>query len=1132
MPNNNSNKVNIIIVCLTAALVLCNAFEPVSGQVIFFDDFSTSTLDSSNWPSVTGQPLVDSYGINEPTVSYALHLDGNPDGGDAAESAIIDLSQAAGAHLTYWYQQTGEGESPEEKQDLIIEYWSGSEWIELERQLGSGPDMTEFAQSTVVLPQEALHPQFRFRFRSIGSICQCDDWLVDDVKISLVNIETMTTLFSDNMESGSSNWTPQTPWGLITTDYNSPTHCWTDSPGGNYSNSINITLSLIPTINLNGYSQATMQFRTKYFTESCCDHGYTEISTNGGTSWTIVSNLVGTQSAWGTTTINLNSYLGQNIRIRFRFYTDSSVTADGWYIDDVIVQGELADVMVVEPATGFISSGLEGGPFSPDQATYMLRNSGATDINWTAGVTQPWLDVSSTSGTLGPGATSTVQVSINSNAYMFAAGRYTDVVTFTNVTSGLSQERQVQLTVNIPQEKLTASDGASGDNFGFAVAMDGDYAVAGAYYDDTTMTDSGSAYIFNRNGTDWVQQAKLTASDGYSSDNFGYSVAISGNYAIVGAPYDDDLYSNSGSAYIFYNNGASWVQQAKLTPLDGYSSDYFGYSVAISGDYAIVGAYGDDDMGNSSGSAYIFQRNGTSWIQQAKLLASDGYSSDYFGYSVAINGDYAIVGAYYDDTSFTDSGSAYIFTRNGNTWSQQAKLTAADGQTSDYFGIAVSLNDNCAVVGAYGDDDRGGSAGAAYVFRNTSGVWNQEAKLLASDGMANDYFGRAVGIYGDRIIAGAYLGDGTSTDTGAAYLYSWNGSTWTQQLKLTASDGAVSDYFGCSVAIGSQLSIIGAYYDDDMGSNAGAAYVFGVADYLTVTALNPPKDFSSVGFLGGPFDPCSKDYILSNTGPNSLDWAVEVNSMWIEATPASGTLAAGTNITVTVQLTAEANGLVPGTYMDQIVFKNITSDFNQSRQATLRVKRIPGEIELTDSIEPADDYNMPFGGVIISVPVTRHITISNTDASHSLMITNISAPGANFEDFNDNFPTTTLNPANWIIGTGVPTVESLGLNPPSAPYSLTLNGNPSGEESVISREIDLSGSSNVQLNYWYESGGSSEPPDGVNDLVFEYWDGTGWRELRRHLGTDPDTTTFTRVTVTLPAGCSARGVQAANQSFI
>ncbi len=257
--------------------------------------------------------------------------------------------------------------------------------------------------------------------------------------------------------------------------------------------------------------------------------------------------------------------------------------------------------------------------------------------------------------------------------------------------------------------KITASDAAAADLFGQSVSIDGDYAIVGANGND----DGGSAYIFKRSGTTWSQQAKLTASDAAQNDDFGTSVSISGDYAIVGAHANDDGGSYSGSAYIFVRSGTNWTEQAKLTASDANGADEFGISVSIDGDYAIVGAYRDDDDGSDSGSAYIFVRSGTNWTQQTKLTALDGGVGDVFGYSVSIDGDYAIVGSTGDDDDGSNSGSAYIFVRSGTTWTQQTKLTASDAAASDYFGDSVSFDGDYAIVGSSGIDDDGSVSGYA-----------------------------------------------------------------------------------------------------------------------------------------------------------------------------------------------------------------------------------------------------------------------------------------------------------------------------------------------------------------------------------------------------------------------------------
>ena len=263
---------------------------------------------------------------------------------------------------------------------------------------------------------------------------------------------------------------------------------------------------------------------------------------------------------------------------------------------------------------------------------------------------------------------------------------------------------------------LAIGDAAAYDSFGEAVSISGDTAVIGAYGDDDVALGSGSTYIFTLSGSNWSQQAKLTAGDAAAYDSFGEAVSISGDTAVIGAPRDDDGGSNSGSAYIFTRSGSTWSQQAKLTASDAAANDHFGYSVSISSDTTVVGAYWNDDAGSDSGSAYVFTRSGSTWSQQAKLTASDAAANDLFGGDVSVSGDTAVIGAQGDADAGSSSGSAYVFTRSGSTWTQRAKLNASDAAASDLFGRAVSISGETALVGAYLNDDAGNDSGSAYIF--------------------------------------------------------------------------------------------------------------------------------------------------------------------------------------------------------------------------------------------------------------------------------------------------------------------------------------------------------------------------------------------------------------------------------
>jgi hypothetical protein len=337
-------------------------------------------------------------------------------------------------------------------------------------------------------------------------------------------------------------------------------------------------------------------------------------------------------------------------------------------------------------------------------------------------------------------------------------------------------------------KKIKASDAAAGDYYGYAVDIYGSYAVVGAYRNSDAGTSSGSAYVYYKDhmGTNnWGQVKKLTAPDAAAGDYFGFSVAITSDYVIVGAYGDDYPGSLAGSAYIFYRNQGgtdNWGFQRKIRASDGATSDYFGYSVGIYYSYAIVGAFGDDDGGASSGSAYIFYRNqgGTNnWGQLKKLVASDDTESDYFGFAVDIYGSYALVGAYGDDDNGSTSGSAYIFYQKAggyNNWGQQAKLKPSDGAANDYFGYSVDIYGNYALVGAYGDDDNGATSGSAYLFNRDQGGpnnWGQMTKLKPSDGAAYDYFAsfNSVAIYGYYMLIGAYGDDDYGSLSGSAYIF-------------------------------------------------------------------------------------------------------------------------------------------------------------------------------------------------------------------------------------------------------------------------------------------------------------------------------------------------------------------------
>ncbi len=317
--------------------------------------------------------------------------------------------------------------------------------------------------------------------------------------------------------------------------------------------------------------------------------------------------------------------------------------------------------------------------------------------------------------------------------------------------------------------KLIADDTMAGDNLGRSVSISGDYAIVGAPFNDDGGKDAGSAYIFFRDGTTWKEQAKLVAGDPGVEDNFGYAVAIDEDYAIIGAWAKGG--DETGAAYIFFRSGTNWKEQAKLTASDSAEGNFFGRTVAINGVYAIIGSPFNDGGGKDAGSAYIFSRNGTNWKEQVKLIAGDAEEGDQLGSAVAISGDYAIVGSPSDDDAGSKSGSAYAFVRSGTTWKEEAKLTASDAAAGDKFGQPIAISGKTALIGTPSDDDAGDSSGSVYAFLRSRGSWIQRSKQTASNAAAGDKFGQSIAISGDYAIVGALDADSKGDAAGFAYIY-------------------------------------------------------------------------------------------------------------------------------------------------------------------------------------------------------------------------------------------------------------------------------------------------------------------------------------------------------------------------
>ena len=401
----------------------------------------------------------------------------------------------------------------------------------------------------------------------------------------------------------------------------------------------------------------------------------------------------------------------------------------------------------------------------------------------------------------------------------------------------------------------TISELGSGDQLGKAVSISGNHFIAGVPRDGSEGYRAGAAYIFSSIGPNtWDSGTKIVGPDTEAEDYFGHSVSISGDYAIVGAYLDDDVASDSGAAYVFRKTASDWDSITKLKPQNAAINDKFGWSVAISGDYAIVSALTNIDMGTSPGSAYIFRRIGlNSWDEGFEITAPDGAEFDFFGNAVSISGNYAIVGSFFDTPNGPRSGSAYIFRRIGeNNWDSGTKIVAPDGDMGDNFGYSVSIYGDYAIVGALGYDDNGmEDVGAAYVFHRTGpNSWDSGTKIVAPNGAEEDNFGYSVSIFGNYAMVGANGHDDfeLGVDSGTVYIFVRTGSNnWDTNIQYVQLDNSAGDGFGSGLAMTDNYAIIGADHADDSGDDSGTLRVlayeqidFGDSLYRTAYAGRPP----------------------------------------------------------------------------------------------------------------------------------------------------------------------------------------------------------------------------------------------------------------------------------------------------
>lgn len=567
----------------------------------------------------------------------------------------------------------------------------------------------------------------------------------------------------------------------------------------------------------------------------------------------------------------------------------------------------------------------------------------------------------------------------------------------------------------IQMQKIVAPDRAANDFFGWSVSMSGDYLVVGAYQEDedasfaNTMSGAGSAYIFERDGGGtWNFVQKIVASDRAAGDAFGYAVSVSGDYLVVGAygesqdEFGGNTMAQSGSAYVFERDGGGiWNEVQKLVASDRAVGDLLGTSVSISGDYLVLTARDEDEDAsgsntlNAAGSAYVFERDGGGvWNQVQKIVASDRAADDIFGCYAAISGDYIMVGAFQEDedetgsNTLTSSGSVYIFERDGGgSWNQVQKIVSLDRAATDNFGWCISIDGDVGVIGAYREDeDASGSnfqsaAGSAYVFkRDGSGTWYQMQKIVASDRIADDYFGAAVTISGNTIMSGAYRED--EDEAGANFLSS-AGSVYSFEFCMTTSSFSVVQCESYTVPSGDETYTISGVYNDTIPNAAGCDSV------ITITATILPASASTINPIACvSYTVPSGDETYTMTGtymdtiPNALgcDSVITIN-LTIGNNAGTDNVSACGSYTVP---SGDETYTVSGIYNDTI--PNI---FGCDSVLTLTVTILPNSTN-TISASACASYTVPSGDETYSFSGVYMDTIPNFLGCDSILTINLS----------------------------------------------------------------------------------------------------------------------------------------------
>ena len=460
-------------------------------------------------------------------------------------------------------------------------------------------------------------------------------------------------------------------------------------------------------------------------------------------------------------------------------------------------------------------------------------------------------------------------------------------------------------------QKFNAGDPDEYDRFGSEVSISGDYALIASPRGAEFGPNSGAVYVFHYENAEWVQTQKLVASNGATQDFFGGEISIDGDYAVIGCQSHCSYGDDDGAAYIFHNNNGIWEEIAFLSE-EGLPDDaWMGCSVDIHGDYAIVGIRQDDEVAYHAGSALIYHNTNGIWERVIKLTASDGEASDLFGQYVAISDDYAIIGAHCNDDNGDNSGSVYVFQNNNGAWDEVDLLLASDGQAGDYFGSRIDIYGNTLLIGALTDDDNGIDSGSAYIFENTNGIWAETQKLIAPDGSSGDVFGCKVSLIENKLLIGAR---GDASLRGSAYCFIKQNETWQYSEKIETSDGSSSDYFGDALALSENCAMIASWGDDDFGELSGSVYVFSEETLTPEIEVNP-DDFILEMNSNEIF---TDQFTISNIGSGTVFCIIAVSATdpWLTVEPDYCEIAE--NDSEIIDVIFDTTDLNVGTYQSQI----------------------------------------------------------------------------------------------------------------------------------------------------------------------------------------------------------------------